>query len=288
MKRSQEHPTAAVRPAATEIRSAIDVDFGAGTAGARFSHGPEVVGLVLPEHPVRRQPHVSSPDPERVIVLPEDGDPEPGCIESVHPRHELPGHGNRFGLEVVPEGKIAQHLEERVVPGRPPHLLQIVVLAGDPEALLGRAGAPVAPLLPSQEDLLELVHPGVGEQERGIVGGNQGRARHHLVPPVLEKAEECPADFQPRPGSLVRRHATFLLKNVRQGDRPLPAASPANGGRRKKRPGPRSAEVNSCRTWIAKARTRGRPWAGRRRCGASPPSPRGRRRPSTRSPGASA
>src|SRR3989441_10510457 len=56
--------------------------------------------------------------------------------EPVLPRHPLPGVRDGFPLEVVPKGEVAEHLEKRVVAGRMPHLLQIVVLAAGPHALL--------------------------------------------------------------------------------------------------------------------------------------------------------
>src|SRR5205823_5275015 len=43
--------------------------------------------------------------------------------EPVLPRHPLPGILDRLLLEVVPEGEIPQHLEERVVAGRMADLL---------------------------------------------------------------------------------------------------------------------------------------------------------------------
>ena len=54
-------------------------------------------------------------------------------------------HAQRDGLalEVVAEGPVAEHLEEGVVVGVAPHLLEVVVLARDADALLGVGGARV-------------------------------------------------------------------------------------------------------------------------------------------------
>jgi hypothetical protein len=87
--------------------------------------------------------------------------------------HELPGEANGVALEVVPEGEVAQHLEEGVVPLGMPHLLQIVVLPTGADALLAGGGAVVLPMLLPQKGALELHHAGVGEQERRIVGRDQ-------------------------------------------------------------------------------------------------------------------
>jgi hypothetical protein len=91
---------------------------------------------------------------------------------------QLPGELDRILLEVVAEGEVAQHLEERVVPGRIADVLQVVVLAARAQrALRGRGTLVGARLLP-QEDILELHHPGVGEEQRRIVGRDE-RARGH-------------------------------------------------------------------------------------------------------------
>ena len=83
---------------------------------------------------------------------------------------ELPREPNRVALEVVPEREVPQHLEEGVVPVRVAHLFEIVVLSARAHALLGRRGtAAVRRILETEEDALELHHPSVGEQKRGIV-----------------------------------------------------------------------------------------------------------------------
>ena len=46
---------------------------------------------------------------------------------------EVPGPVDGLALEVVAEAPVAEHLEERVVAGGPTHLLEVVVLAGDPQ-----------------------------------------------------------------------------------------------------------------------------------------------------------
>src|ERR1041384_6202751 len=61
--------------------------------------------------------------------------------EPVLPGDPLPGGFDRFGFEVVAEGEVAEHLEERLVPGGVADLLQIVVLASGPHALLAGGSA---------------------------------------------------------------------------------------------------------------------------------------------------
>jgi hypothetical protein len=69
------------------------------------------------------------------------------------------------------------------------------VLATGTDALLRGGGAGVVPRLLAQEDVLELVHPRVGEEERRVVLRDEGRALDHPVPALLEVAEERASDL---------------------------------------------------------------------------------------------
>ncbi len=107
---------------------------------------------------------------------------------------ELPGEIHGLLLEVVAEGEVAQHLEEGVVARRPAHVLQVVVLAPGADALLAGGGARVVALLLAQEDVLELVHARVGEEEGRVPRGDEGGGAHHAVAPVLEVLQESRSD----------------------------------------------------------------------------------------------
>jgi hypothetical protein len=54
------------------------------------------------------------------------------------------------------------------------YLFEIVVFASSADALLGGAGAGIITLLASQKNVLKLIHSGIREKERGIIGRNQG------------------------------------------------------------------------------------------------------------------
>ena len=60
------------------------------------------------------------------------------------------------GFEVVAEGEVAEHLEERVMAAGVADIFEIVVLAAGAHALLGAGGAGVVALLEAEEDVLEL------------------------------------------------------------------------------------------------------------------------------------
>ena len=85
-------------------------------------------------------------------------------------------------------------------------VVQVVVLAAHAHHLLRRGRARVLALLAPQKQVLELIHPGVGEEQRRVVRRHEGRAGHHAVAVLLEV-------FQERRPDLVRRHR-FILYGV--------------------------------------------------------------------------
>ena len=64
------------------------------------------------------------------------------------------------------------------------------MLAADAHALLRAGRARVVALLAAEEHVLELVHPGVGEQQRRVVAGHQRRARDDAVAVAFEVRQE--------------------------------------------------------------------------------------------------
>src|SRR5262245_56101325 len=77
-----------------------------------------------------------------------------------------------------------------MVAERRSHVIEVVVLAADAHALLRGGRALVVPLFLAEEHVLELVHPGVREEQRWIVVRHEGRARHDPVPLTLEVLQE--------------------------------------------------------------------------------------------------
>src|SRR4051812_34142082 len=88
---------------------------------------------------------------------------------------ELPRKANRIALEIVAKRKISEHLEEGVVPGGVPHLLEVVVLAAGPHAFLRSRRAPLATrrLVDAEKNLLERHHPGVRKEQRRVIAGHE-------------------------------------------------------------------------------------------------------------------
>ena len=111
-------------------------------------------------------------------------------------RQQLPGVADGVALEVVAEAEVAQHLEEGVVARGVADVVQVVVLATGAYALLAGRGARIGALVEAQEHILELVHPGVGEQQRRVVARDHRRRGHDGVALGLEVLQEGGADFR--------------------------------------------------------------------------------------------
>ena len=103
---------------------------------------------------------------------------------------QLPGVGDGFALEVVAEAEVAEHLEEGVVAAGEADVFEVVVLAAGADAFLRGGGAGVVALLGAEEDVLELVHAGVGEEQRGVVGGDERGGVHAAMLFAFEKTQE--------------------------------------------------------------------------------------------------
>ncbi len=175
----------------------IDQDLRAGAARPGLPHLPEVVLVPEAVDAGVRDAGKAGPEAARLVVHLMHGDVQPlgRDAEPVLPGHQLPGVLDSLFLEVVSERKVAEHLEEGVVSRGMAHLLEVVVFAARPHAFLARHGPGVRPPLEPLKHAFELHHPGVGEQERGIVRRDQGGARHFLVPPGLEELQKLAADF---------------------------------------------------------------------------------------------
>ena len=87
-------------------------------------------------------------------------------------------------------------------------VLEVVVLAADAHALLAARRALVVALFLAEEHVLELVHPGVGEQQRRIVVRDERRAGHDTMAVPLEILQKRRANLSP--GHCV---GTILLWN---------------------------------------------------------------------------
>jgi hypothetical protein len=81
------------------------------------------------------------------------------------------------------------------MPERRPDVVEVVVLAADPHHFLRRRRARVLAPLAAEKHVLELIHSGVGEQQRRIVSRHKRRAGDDLVAVLCKMFEERRANF---------------------------------------------------------------------------------------------
>jgi hypothetical protein len=186
--------------ALAQVRAPIEVDLAARAARPGLGHPPEVLVVALVDipplrHPLWREADLIAPHiPRDVVVRVRRRSKALGRDLEVA-GEEIPGELDCLALEVVAEAEVAEHLEERVVARGPANLLEVVVLACDPEDTLVVGGPVVAPCLRAGEDILELDHPGVREQEGLVAGRDEARAGHDGVAALREELEEAAADL---------------------------------------------------------------------------------------------
>ena len=185
-----------------DLGTVVVEDLGARAARAGVTHHPEVVrgvarALVVADadDAVGRHADLLVPDRVGLVVFRIDGDPELLGRQREDGRQQLPGVADRILLEVVAKAEVAQHLEEGLVPRGVADVLEVVVLAAGADALLRRGGARVGALVEAEEDVLELVHPGVGEQQRRVVAGHDRARGDDRVTLLFEELQEGRADF---------------------------------------------------------------------------------------------
>ena len=187
---------------AAHLGALVVEDLGAGAAGARLAHHPEVAVHAHADDAVGGHALLLVPDLEGLVVVLVDRDVHLLFRKAHDVDQEVPAPGDGLLLEVIAEGEVAEHLEEGVVARRVAHVFQVVVLAARAHALLGACGPVVAAILQAQEAVLELHHSRVGEEKRRVILGDERRARDDGVAPLLEVLEK----FRP---DLTRCHVRF-------------------------------------------------------------------------------
>ena len=135
------------------------------------------------------------PDLRSLVVSLEDCDVQAILGQLQFLRHELPREANGVLLEVIAEGEVPKHLEERMVARREADILEVIVLAARANALLRGRRTLVGARLLAGEDVFELVHSCIGEQECRIVLRDERRTRDDSVSVAFEVVQESGADF---------------------------------------------------------------------------------------------
>ncbi len=180
---------AAGRPA-RNLGTVIVEDLRARAAGAGLAHGPEIVRRPDADDPLLGQAGDLFPQLGRFLVLGIDRDGQPVLGQREFLGDEVPGQLDRAILEIIAERKIAEHLEERVMPRRIADIFEVIVLAAGANAFLRRGRAAIGTFLGAGEDVLELHHPGIGEKKRRVVARDERRRGHDLVAVPVRNSRE--------------------------------------------------------------------------------------------------
>ena len=190
--------------------TAVDVDFGTWSTGTGIAHFPEIVVLVAVDDMVCGEEFL--PVCSGLVVALQsfflrtlkDGNIEMGGVDTEYVDKKTVGPFNGFLLEIVSERPVAKHLEHGVVIGVVTHFLKVVVLTGNAQTLLAVGLTAAFGFGISEDDVLELVHAGIGEHERRVVLDDHRCRRNNKVALLLEKLYERFADF-------VGCHLFFLV-----------------------------------------------------------------------------
>ena len=106
-------------------------------------------------------------------------------FQHIHQKFPCPIDGIFF--EIIAKRPVSEHFKHRVVVGVVSHFLQIVVLTAHAQTLLAIGGTfPLCRLI-AQNNILELVHAGIGKHQCRIVFHNHWSRRHDVVPLALKK-----------------------------------------------------------------------------------------------------
>jgi hypothetical protein len=126
-------------------------------------------------------------------------------VKPLRRSNQFPGVGDGFLLEIITEGKIAEHFEKSVMAVGEADIFQVVVFAAGADAFLAGGGAFVIALFEAEEDVLELIHACVSEEQRGIVVRNERGTAHYAMAALFEEFQKCLADFVASPVSASQR-----------------------------------------------------------------------------------
>ena len=183
------------------IGAVVDVDFRARAAGTCVAHLPEVVVLVAVDDVVLRE--IAFPNGGSLVVALQTGalvafehrDVQVFGIDLEHFDQKFVGEGDGAFFEIVAKRPVAQHFEHRVVVGVVAHLFEVVVLTAHTQTFLRVGHAAALGFDVAENDVLELIHTGIGEHQRGIVLDHHRGGGNDEVTVLFEEAFEGFAYF---------------------------------------------------------------------------------------------
>ena len=199
-------------------RTTIEMNLRARSARTCVAHFPEVIMLVAVDDVVGR--NVLQPVACSLIIADkilfrtalEDRHIEVLRVELQHINEVFPRHIDGSLLEIVAERPVAEHLEHRVVIGIMPDFFQIIMLSADTQTLLAVRTSAGFRVASAKDDVLPLVHAGIGKhQGRVILHYHRGR-RNNLMTLRLEVLKERVAYLICCHSSIIH-NSQFIIHN---------------------------------------------------------------------------
>jgi hypothetical protein len=177
------------------LLAAIVVEFGAGPAGSGFSSGsPEIIFFLESNHTGFGQTNLFGPNIPGFIVVAEDGGIDSMRIKAGNLGGILPGPGEGLLFEVVAEGEVPQHFKESVMTDGAADVFQVAAFSSGAHALLDGSSSGVGKILESGIERFKLNHSSGGEEQGGVVGGDEGAAGHDGMVLFFEELTKAAAN----------------------------------------------------------------------------------------------
>src|ERR1700761_6271829 len=126
----------APRGSTPDMLAAVDEDFRTRAARAGIAHRPEIVRSRNADDAIVREAGDLLPIARRLIIVVVNGDEQLVLLQPEILGDQIPSELDRAILEVVAEGKVAEHLEEGEVTRRVADIVEVVVLAAGAHAFL--------------------------------------------------------------------------------------------------------------------------------------------------------
>ena len=205
---------AAGRSARERVALVVE-DLRAGTAGAKVAHAPEIVGIVDADDARIGKAGDFLPQVEGRVVVVIDGDEQAVDRQLEFAGDQIPREFDGVFLEIIAEGKIAEHLEKSVMPRGVADIVEIIVLAAGAHAFLRGGRARAATLFDAGEGVLELHHARVGEHQRRIIVRDERRRRDELMIVAREIIEKSRTDLIDAAHGLVGSLSLLTLVSSR-------------------------------------------------------------------------
>ena len=177
-------------------RTTVVVPLGTGAGGAGLTRIPEVLHTRQAHNVLGIHADLFRQDIESLLVLIPNRHPETVSVEAIltfvtRTRQQIPREVNSTFLEIVTEGEVTVHLEERTVASRLTHVVNVV----GTDALLHRRSPGPRRRLNAHDVGNEGDHARDRKKNRRL-RGHQGNGRTNLMPLLLEVLKPTGADFR--------------------------------------------------------------------------------------------